>query len=150
MSSRLLSAAITILLSLGAIASGCADGSFAAPPASAPALISQLDIYQLQLDYSRDVAAADRVYLGKTFYFGAVRADYVSSIFDVRGNENYVIVNNVKFRPRASGDMKGIIQGTTFDVFGDVQGVQSGYVVVNNCWFTIQSGGASYGGGGAY
>ncbi len=138
-----------LMLSLGLILSGCARESFAAPPASYVAHIPVVDIYQLQLDYSINPAAADTLYHGKRFYFGEVRAEQVSSIFDVHSSENYILVNNVKFKPQASADMKGIIQGTAFEVVGDVLGVESNYVIVGNCWFRIVSGGGIFGGGGA-
>jgi len=150
MSNKFKSTIIAALLGLSAIISGCTAQSFAAPPASLPMLVPQIDVYQLQLDYSQDIGVANNLYAGKRFYFGTVRADYVSSIFDVRGSEDFVIVNNIKFKPRASADMRGIIQGTVFEVIGDVQGVQSNYVVVTNCWFRVQSGGSAYTGGGAY
>lgn len=150
MSHRLKSTVIAALLGFSVVISSCNAQSFAAPPASLPVLVTQMDVYQLQLDYSQDVGAANNMYGGKRFYFGAVRADYISSIFDVRGTEDFVIVNNIKFKPRASADMKGIIQGTVFEVIGDIRGVQSNYVVVTNCWFRVQSGGSAYTGGGAY
>ncbi|RJO61375.1 MAG: hypothetical protein C4542_06355 [Dehalococcoidia bacterium] len=135
---------------LTTILSGCADQSFIPPATFYATLSQQIDLYDLQMAYYEDAAAADTIYLGKRYYFGLVRADQTTSIFAVRGSDDYVLVENVKFVPRASYDMKGIIQGTIFEVIGDVQGVQSGYIIVKNCWFRIQSGGATYSGGGAY
>ena len=79
-----------------------------------------------------------------------MRAEQNTSIFGVGGSEDYVLVEKVKFIARASYDIKGIIQGTVFEVIGDVQGMQSGYIIVKNCWFHIQSGGATFPSGGAY
>ena len=149
MSKKFILAALPLMLGLGLILSSCTQESFAAPPASYVAAIPQVDLYQLQLDYSRDPGASSALYEGKRFYFGQVRAEQVSSIFDVHSSENYILVNNVKFKPQASADMKGIIQGTLFEVVGDVLGVQSNYVVVVNCWFRVVSGGGTFGTGGA-
>ena len=140
------------MLAIVLIMSGCANKVFASPSPIEVSPIIQLDIYQLQLDYSRDAAAADAIYSGKRCYFGPVRAEQVTSIFDVRGSsEDYVLVNSIKFKPVASADIGGIIQGTVFEVIGDVQGVQSGYVIVKNCWIRIVSGGrANIPSGGLY
>ena len=131
---------------------GCANSVFASPPPIKVTQLIQTDIYQLQLDYSRDIAAADAFYSGKRCYFGLVTAEQVTSIFDVRGSsEDYVLVNSIKFKPVASADIRSIIQGTVFEVIGDVQGVQSGYVIVKNCWIRIVSGGrANIPSGGLY
>lgn len=143
-------ALISAVLCITVILSGCADRSFIPPATFYATLGQQIDIYDLQLAYYKDAAAADAMYLGKRYYFGLMRAEQVTSIFGVRGSDDYVLVENVKFVPRASYDMKGIIQGTIFEVIGDIQGIQSGYIMVKNCWFRIQSGGATYSGGGAY
>jgi len=145
-----LPALISLVLCITAVLSSCADQSFTPPATFYATLSQQIDLYDLQLAYYKDAAAANTMYLGKRYYFGLVRAEQTTSIFGVRGSDDYVLVENVKFVPRASYDMKGIIQGTIFEVIGDVQGVQSGYIMVKNCWFRIQSGGSTYTGGGAY
>jgi hypothetical protein len=147
---KLSKAIIPIIFCTTAILSSCAVKGFTPPLTFYVTPSLQLDLYQLRLDYYKNATAADTAYSGKRYYFGLVRADQVSSIFDVRNSEDYILVDNVKFKPRATADMKGIIQGTVFEVIGDVQGIQSGYIVVNNCWFRIQSGGATFPSGGAY
>jgi hypothetical protein len=149
-SNKLLWAVIPIVLCITTILSSCADKTFVPPFTSYAPLSQQIDRYQLQMAYYRDAAAADAIYSGKRYYFGLVRAEQTTSIFGVRGSEDYVLVENVKFIARASYDIKGIIQGTVFEVIGDVQGMQSGYIIVKNCWFRIQSGGATFPSGGAY
>jgi hypothetical protein len=143
-------ALISLVFCITAILSSCADQSITPPFTFYATLSQQIDLYDLQMAYYKDAVAADTMYLGKRYYFGLVRAEQTTSIFGVRGSEDYVLVENVKFVPSASYDMKGIIQGTIFEVIGDVQGVQSGYIMVKNCWFRIQSGGSIYTGGGAY
>jgi hypothetical protein len=143
-------ATLSIALFIMAAAGGCANAAFSPPPALSATQFLQADLYQLQLDYYQNPVAADALYLGKIYYFGAVRAEQVTSIFDVHGSEDYVLSGNVKFKPLASKDMKGIIQGTWFEVSGTIRGVEAGYIVVSECWYKIQSGGASYQPGGAY
>jgi hypothetical protein len=147
---KLTGAMIPFIVCASVILSSCADKSFTPPLTFYVTPSLQVDLYQLRLDYYNNAAAADTAYSGKRYYFGLVRADQVSSIFDVRNSEDYILVDNVKFKPRATADMRGIIQGTVFEVIGDVQGMQSGCIVVNNCWFRIQSGGATFPSGGAY
>jgi hypothetical protein len=141
---------ISAILLTSSISSSCSDTRFS-PPFTFYATLSQnIDIYDLQMAYYKDGVTADKMYLGKRYYFGLVRAEQTTSIFAVKDSKDYVLVGNVKFIPRASYDMKGIIQGTVFEVVGDVDGVEAGYVMVRNCWFRIQSGGATYPSGGAY
>ncbi len=147
---KLLSALIPVVICITGILSSCSDKSFVPPFTFYATLSQQIGLYQLEMAYYKDAAAADAMYSGKRYYFGLVRAEQTASIFDVRGSEDYVLVDKVKFMPRASYDMRGIIQWTTFEVIGDIQGIQSGYIVVTNCWFRIQSGGATYASGGAY
>ena len=141
---------ITGILCLMIALSGCTGAAFSAPPTIPPTLFRQVDLYQLQLDYYQDAAKADATYAGKRFYFGLLRAEHVTSIFDVHGFEDYVTVGNVKFKPNTSADIRGIIQGTLFEVSGDIQGVQGEYIVVTSCQFNIRSGGSSFPTGGAY
>jgi len=147
---KLIIAGISGLVCLAAMLSGCTGAAFSAPPTIPTTQFRQVDLYQLQLDYYQNPAAADASYSGKRYYFGLLQAEHVTSIFDVHGFENYVMVGNVKFKPNASADIRGIIQGTLFEVSGDIQGVQDGYIVVTGCQFTIRSGGSSFPTGGAY
>jgi hypothetical protein len=102
-----------------------------------------VSINQLMADYTKDRAAADAVYAGRRYDFGQVRADWVNNSYFAgqKSSEDYILVEDVMFKPYNSADMKGIIQGTIFEVVGDVQGYQSGYIVVDNCWFHVISGG---------
>jgi hypothetical protein len=140
-------ALVSLLLALAG--SGCAKQVFAAPPLATITPVHNLDLVQLENDYVRDQPAADRLYAGQRWFFGTLRADQVvNSYFAVNTNEDYVQAGIVFFKPRASADIKGIIQGTTFQVIGDVQGYGAGRIVVTNCWFQVVSGGRTSTGGG--
>jgi hypothetical protein len=136
-------------LLFGLAGAGCASRVFAAPPPATITPVQTLDLVQLENDYVRDPGAADRLYAGQRWFFGLLRADQVvNSYFAVNTNEDYVQSGIVFFKPRASADIKGIIQGTTFQVSGDVQGYSAGRIVVTNCWFQVVSGGRTSTGGG--
>ena len=143
-------AVIPIVLCITTILSSCSDKSLIPPLTYNVTLSQQINLYDLQMAYYKDATAADVIYSGNRYYFGLVRAEQTTSIFGVGGSEDYVLVEKVKFIARASYDIKGIIQGTVFEVIGDVQGMQSDYIIVKNCWFRIQSGGATFPSGGAY
>ncbi len=147
---KLLAIVIAVVAGFTGIMSSCTDASFTPPFTYYAKPFYEIAIYQLQLDYYNNVSAADAIYNGKRYYFGLVRAEQTTSIFAVHGSEDYVLAGNVKFVAHSSFDMKGIIQGTVFEVIGDIAGVQSGYIIVKNCWFRIQSGGAATSAGGAY
>jgi hypothetical protein len=144
--------AMTLALSgllLALAGGGCASQVFAAPPPATITPFHTLELVQLENDYVHDQAAADRLYLGQRWFFGLLRADQVvNSYFAVNTNEDYVQTGIVLFKPRASADIKGIIQGTTFQVAGDVQGYANGHISVINCWFQVVSGGRTSVGGG--
>ncbi len=130
---------------------GCAEKTFTAPYTTYATMSQKLGLYQLEMAYYTDAKAADASYAGKRYDFGLIQADIANrGVFDVHESEDYVLSGNVKFKPRASADMKGIIQGTVIQVIGDVEGVISGYIVVDHCWFLVASGGGASSGGGAY
>ncbi len=130
------------LLLLALAGSGCASRVFAAPPAPTLTPFRTADLVQMENDYVQNQAAADRTYTGQRYYFGLLRAEQVvNSFIAVSGNEDYVQVGIVFFKARASADVRSIIQGTLFEVSGNVQGYSNGRIVVTDCWFRVVSGG---------
>lgn len=51
------------------------------------------------------------------------------------------MVGNIKYKPRYANDMDYIVEGTILEITGIVRGLQFGYVLVNDCWFHVISGG---------
>jgi hypothetical protein len=144
-------ALLTAIICVTVISAGCAEKTFTPPYTTYATMSQKLGLYQLEMAYYKDATAADAAYSGKRYDFGLIQADIANrGVFDVHESEDYVLAGNVKFKPRATADMKGIIQGTVVQVIGDVEGVISGYIVVDHCWFSVESGGAASSGGGAY
>lgn len=100
---------------------------------------------QMRDDYASDVKAADTRYAGQRFSFGQLKVTEVSkTLYPLRATEEYVLVENMKFKPRYASDLWDISEGTLIEVIGQVQGYLWNYIVVQDCLIRIV-GGASTG-----
>ena len=125
----------------------CSRAAFAVPPAVALEQVDRVSIAGIEADFAASQSQAASTYFGHRYYFGRVRADQVIySYFAVKSDFDYVQAGSVIFKPRMTSDMKGLIQGSIFEVTGDVEGYKDGKVIVANCWFQLISGGRTNGG----
>ncbi|RJO61621.1 MAG: hypothetical protein C4542_06025 [Dehalococcoidia bacterium] len=100
-----------------------------------------VNVSQMRGDYASDVKAADARYAGQQFYFGQLKVTEVSkALYPLRATEEYVLVGNVKFKPRYASDLWDIGEGTLIEVTGQVQGYLWNYIVVQDCLIRIVSG----------
>jgi hypothetical protein len=134
---------IILAFSMTAI-TGCQESVFTAPLASSIELPAPVYITPeaLAADFFTDPEKANTEYKDKRFYFGMVQTDTVSKTsHPMRLYEDFVMVGNIKYKPRYANDMDYIVEGTILEITGIVRGLQFGYVLVNDCWFHVISGG---------
>jgi hypothetical protein len=139
---RIIIAALGVLCFVLIALPGCADKSFT-PPCVLSLLPAPTNIIpeSLATDYFNEPEKSSIEYSGRRFNFGALRVESVSkTTHPLRLLEDFILVGNIKFRPRYSSDMDHIIEGTVLEIIGTVQGLQYGYVLVTDCWFSVVSG----------
>jgi hypothetical protein len=138
---------VAIMLVVSVLTGACSRAAFAVPPAMTIDQVGRASIAQLEADFASNESQAASTYLGHRYYFGQVRADQVIySYFAVKSDFDYVQAGDVIFKPRMTSDMKGLIQGSIFEVTGDIEAYSDGKVIVGNCWFQLVSGGRTSGG----
>ncbi|MHC4278073.1 MAG: OB-fold protein [Planctomycetota bacterium] len=136
---------IGVLIFSVASATGCSRSSeFAAPEFTEPdAAAIEVTPEQLYVEYTEDEAAASAKYNGKRLSFIGVTAEKVNNEFyDSRATnaEFYVLVDYVKFRPSYGAYIDDVRVGFVLDIVGEVMGLISGSLYVNDCWIQIVEG----------
>lgn len=101
---------------------------------------------QLWQEFASDRPAAMEKHVGKEYLFTDIVVERVVSLYtDPRAelNDLYVQNGNTRFRPENITALDDIGPGFVVDVIGEVTGwVHGPFNIINNCSFSIVSGGS--------
>jgi len=134
---------LAIMVLAGLLLTGCDSGALFAVPSAVflkdpPLLVTAEQIFY---EYSSDPVQADLQYLGKRVMFDEVTVDGLVTVFNYQdrqpGGSDYTmhfISGNIKYQLRDFSLMQSIKKDYILNIVGICQGIQGGYVVVDDCW----------------
>jgi len=120
--------------------------SFAAPPAAylqqSPAIVSA---QELVAAYTQNPAAAAAQYKDQRIYLTDLTVTLIARRGDaIRAPDNSIVAGTLRFVPRYTEYLNNVVEGTSIEVVGKVQGIAWGYLVVTDCWIHILGGAGIY------
>ncbi len=109
------------------------------PPIAIEAAPYAVSFDDLESAYKSDAAAADTLYKGKRISFKGLIVEKVSRQTNTNF-EDFLMVGDLKFKPKYYGALDMITEGTVVDVVGECHGLMYGYVMFRDCWINIVGG----------
>ena len=120
--------------------------AFAAPPAAnlqqSPPIVNAQDLVSA---YTQNPVEAAARYKDQRVYLTDLTVTLIARRGDaIRAPDNSVVAGLLRFTPRYTEYLNNVVEGTTIEVVGKVQGISWGYLVITDCWIHILGGAGNY------